>query len=94
MLSQRVACLWNCMNPSPTFFFVISFGRRCFLWPHLRVNCSASVSVVSNLSPHLPAHSMGFRAVIGPIGILVPHETIDDVDVDANADADAIAGDV
>jgi len=36
--SQRVACLLNHMNPSPTFIFADSFGRRCFLWPRLRVN--------------------------------------------------------
>jgi hypothetical protein len=38
--------------------------------------------------------TLGFavRAVIGPIGIQVPYETIADVYADANADADAIAG--
>jgi hypothetical protein len=42
--------------------------------------------------------SLGFavRAVIGPIGIRVPYETIADVDADADADsdADAVSGEV
>jgi hypothetical protein len=39
---------------------------------------------------------LGFvvRAVISPIGILVPYGTIADVDVDPDADADVIAGEV
>jgi hypothetical protein len=34
------------------------------------------------------------RAVIGPIGIQVPYETIANVYADADADAEAIAGEM
>jgi len=60
--SQCVACLLNYMNMFPTFIAAVSFGRRCFWWPHLRVNSAASVCVVSNCSPRLLAHSMLFPA--------------------------------
>jgi len=34
---------------------------------------------------------LAVRAVIGPIGIRIPYETIADVDADVDADADADA---
>jgi len=56
--SQRVACTLNRMDSFPTLIFAVSFGRRCFLWPRLRVNSATSIFAVSNYSPRLLAHSM------------------------------------
>ena len=67
MPSQHVACVLNCMNLFPTLIFAVSFGRRCFLWPRLRVNCAASDFAVSNCSPRLLAHSMLFAAHLSSI---------------------------
>ena len=47
--SQHVAGLFNRMKPSTTLNFAVSFGRRFFLWPRLRVNSAASVFAVLNL---------------------------------------------
>jgi len=56
--SQRGTCALNRMHPFPTHIFAVSFGRRCFLWPCLRVNSTSSIVAVLNGSPHLLAHSM------------------------------------
>jgi len=58
--SHRIACLLNCMNPSPTLIIAVSFGRICLLWPHLPVNSATSHFAVSNCSRRLPAHSKIF----------------------------------
>ena len=36
----------------------ISFGRRCFVWPRLRVKSAASVFAMSNWGSRPLAHSM------------------------------------
>jgi len=58
--NQRVARLLNGMKQSPTLIFPVSFGRRCVLWPRLRVNSAASIFAVSNCSPRRLAHTMLF----------------------------------
>jgi len=65
--SQRVAWVSNHMVPFPTRICAVSFGRRCFRWPCLRVNSAASVFAVSNCSPGLLAHSMLFAAHLSTI---------------------------
>jgi len=60
--SQHVGCVLNRMDPFPTLIFADSYGRRCFLWPRLRVNSGTSVFAVWNCSPCLLAHSMLFAA--------------------------------
>jgi len=65
--SQRVACAMKCMDTFPTHIFAVCFGRRCSLWPCLRVNSAASVFAVSNCSPRLLAHSMLFAAHLSSI---------------------------
>jgi len=60
--SQRVACALNHTDLFPSLIFAVSFGRRCFWWPRLRVNSAASVFAVSKCSPCLLAHSMLFAA--------------------------------
>ena len=54
--SQHVACVLNHMTTRPTHIFAVSFGRRCFLWPHVLVNSAASVFAVSNCRPRLLGH--------------------------------------
>jgi len=62
--SHRVACVLNRMMPLPTVIFADSFGRKCILWPRLRLNRAASVIEVSNCSPCVFAHSMLFAVHI------------------------------
>jgi hypothetical protein len=65
--SECVACVLNHMNPFPTFIFTVSFRQRCFLWPHLGVNSTASVFAISNCSPRLLSHSMLFAAHLSSV---------------------------
>jgi len=45
-------------TPFQTLIFAVSFGYRCFLWPHLRVTRAASVFAVSNSNSCLSADWM------------------------------------
>jgi hypothetical protein len=56
--SHLVVFLFNLKKPFPTLIFAVSFGRRCFLWPHLQVKSAASVWAVSNSSSHVSTQSM------------------------------------
>jgi len=65
--TQRVACALNRTDSFPTLIIAVSFGRRCFRWPCLRVNSAASVFAVSNCSPRLLSHSMLFAVHLSSI---------------------------
>jgi len=65
--SPRVTCVLNHVIPFRTLIFVVSFGRRCFLWPRLRLISAVSVFAVSNCSLRLLAHSMRFPAHLSSI---------------------------
>ena len=60
--SQCVACALNRMIPFPTRVFAVSFGRRCILFPRLRVNSHASNFAVSNCNQRLLVHLMLWAA--------------------------------
>ena len=60
--SRHVACAFSWIDLFPTHIFGVSFRWRCFLWPRLCMNISASVFAVSNCSLCLLADSMLFAA--------------------------------
>jgi len=65
--SEHVTCLLDRMKLFLTVSFAVSLAQRCFLWPRLHLNSAASFIAVSNISPHLLAHSIHFATYLSGI---------------------------